>query len=191
MVFISVVISLYDKTGFLLKFYLFRIAALGCFLMYLYVFLLLKRIPKMPALIKTGFFLIGFYMIVAAGMNTVKQIFHYDPKPDFQELVNYVKQNTNPKEIILNLGDYDLSFPRKTRRDEFVIFKFVPGGGPKIYEWYMRILARKNVADDLSQINNLKEKYKLNYLLCDHILDPQNCLKLLFRNKSYYFYKIL
>jgi hypothetical protein len=190
MLFISLGISLIDKNGVLLKFYLFRIAALGCFIMYLYVFLLLKSVPRIPPFIQSSFFIIGFYLIIAAAANTCQQIFFFDPKPEYQELVSYVKLNTHPEDIFLNLGDYELSFSRKTRRDEFVVYKFVPFGGKKVYEWYIRILNRQNIANYISKIRDLKQKYRLDYLLSDHSVDDGNNVKLVFRNKAYYLYKI-
>jgi len=189
--FISVGISLIDKTGFILKFYLFRIAALGCFLMLLYTILMLKLIPAIPELIKSLLFVSGFCLIIAAANTTFHQIFRADPKPGFHELVNYIKQNTGPEDVFLTMGDYELSFSRKTRRDEFVVYKFVPFGGKKIYEWYIRMLERMKLWDDLSEINYLKKKYRLNYFLCDHDVDEGQYLKLVFHNKTYSLYKIL
>ncbi len=191
MLFLSIPISLFDKTGALLKFYLFRIAALGCFMMYLYVFLLLRLIPKISLWIKSAFVILGFYAIIALSASTYDQIFNADPKPEFNELVNYVRLNTEPSDIIFNLGDYDLSFLRKTKRELFVVYKFVPFGGIKIYEWYTRILDRQHVSTDISYLSVLKQKYRLNYLLSDHVLDEQSSIKLVYQNKKYWFYKII
>ena len=89
------------------------------------------------------------------------------------------------------MGDYELSFSRKTRREEFVLHKLDPGGGEKIYQWYIRIQERKRLWDDLSEIKTLQKKYKLDYFLCDHEVRGGNFLKPVFRNKSYFLYKIL
>jgi hypothetical protein len=191
MLFVSLGISLVDKTGVILKFYLFRIAALGCFLMYLYIISLMELIPKTPPLVKTIGFITGFYLILAATAYTFQQTFYQDPKCEFRELVNYVKNNTNQGDVFLNLGDLDISFSRITRRDEFVLMKFDPGGGQKIYEWYTRIKIRNALWDDLSQIQNLKQKYRLHYFLTDHPVEERNSLKLIFQNKAYCLYKIL
>jgi hypothetical protein len=191
LLFISIGISFLDKTGFLLKFYLFRIAALGCFLMYLYLLILTKHIPKISPFLQSGFFLIGFYLVFAAGLNTFHNLFNVNPKSDYREIVNYVKNNTQPDDIILGLDDYEFSFSRDTRREEFVVYKFVPGGGQKIYEWYTRILERKSLVNNISLIQKLKQKHKLDYLLSDHNVDEGNMLKIVFRNKSYSLYKIL
>jgi hypothetical protein len=191
MLFISLGISLVDKNGFFLKFYLFRYAALGCFMMYLYVLTLLKLIPKIPKLVKTGFFLIGFYLIAGQSLETLQDIFNTNSKTEYKELVNFVIQNTDSNAVFLNLDDYELSFSRLTRREEFVSYKLVPGGGQKIYEWYTRILERNIIANDMSRIQDLKKTYKLDFLISDHSVDERQMLKLVFNNKRFSLYKIL
>jgi hypothetical protein len=191
MLFISLGISLIDKNGFLLKFYLFRYAALGCFLMYLYIIILLKLIPKIPHLLKTVFFLIGCFLVINQAREFWHSNFNSDAKKEYKELVNYVTQNTDPNAVFLTLDDYELSFSRKTRREEFVSYKFVPGGGQKIYVWYTRVLERNNIGKDLTKIQSLKQKHSIDYIISDHTLDEGNILKLVFRNKIYSVYKIL
>jgi hypothetical protein len=191
LLFLSLGISLYDKTGTLLKFYLFRIAALGCFLMYLYIALVIKAISNIPPLIKIAFFLVAFYLIMAAGINTFNQIFRAESKPDYEALLNFAQKNTKPEDVFLNLDDYEFSFSRKTRREEFVVYKFVPGGGKKIYEWYTRVLDRKNINTDISKLSILKQKYRLDYVISDHNLEQGTMLKLVLQNKTYSLYRIL
>ena len=152
---------------------------------------MLKFIPRIPEYAKSGFLLIGFFLVFEASANTFHNIFRADPKTEYHELVNFVKQNTELTDVFLNLGDYELSFSRKTRRDEFVVYKFVPFGGSKIYEWYSRFMEKNKVWNDLSEIKNLKKKYKLDYFICDHAINEGDFLRLVFQNKSYCLYKIL
>jgi len=189
LLFLFLGVSLIDKNGFFLKFYLFRFAAIGCFLMYLYVLSLLKLIPKVSPLIKSSFILIGFYIIIAEGIETYKDIFVPEQKKAYSELIKYVTQFTDPKDIFLSLDDYELSFSRRTRREEFVSYKLVPGGGEKIYEWYNRILQRRIIADDISKLEYLKQKYRINYIISNHALENSEKLVLVFKNSAFSLYK--
>ena len=93
-------------------------------------------------------------------------------------------------DVFLTLSDDYISFSRNTRREVFVIYKFDPGGGKKIYEWYHRILERDKLNQNEGYLDEMLTHYRLDYLLSDHPLDKQTHLNLVFYNKTFYLYKI-
>jgi hypothetical protein len=188
--FISLAISLIDHTGVFLKFYPFRLAALGLLLMYLYVYKLVSVKWQSPALVQLILLSFGLYLLIAASLQTLKGFMHNTSRPSYEALVDFVSSHTDPSDIFLSLGDYDLSFSRRTSREVFVNLKFDPGGGRKIYEWYHRIGERKKLSHNTAYINQIMNNYKLSYLLSDHLLPPCSALKLAFQNADYYLYKI-
>jgi|WetSurMetagenome_2_1015567.scaffolds.fasta_scaffold36753_2 hypothetical protein len=189
--FVSLIISLLPHTEFLLKFYMFRLAALGLFLMYLYVALIFQNgtINISPAF-KMLFLVLGICLIISASFRTYKKLFNPPLKPAFSELVSYVNNNIKPDDVILTLDDYDISLSRKTRREIFVTFKFDPGGGEKIYEWYQRVLERNRIRNDINNLDATLKKYQLSYVLSDKSLPSYSRIKLCFHNSKYYLYKI-
>jgi hypothetical protein len=188
--FVSLGISLIDHQGTFLKFYPFRLAALGMLLMYLYLFKLISGSWQSPPAVTIIAVIGGFYLIASAGGITAKQLLWPDRHPEFEELQHYVVSHTAPSDVFLPLADYDLSFSRKTRREVFVNFKFDPGGGRKIYEWYMRIRERNRLNSDPGYVSSLLEKYRISYILSDHLLPPESRMTLVFHNTRYSLYKI-
>jgi hypothetical protein len=188
--FIALPISLIDKNGTFLKFYLFRLAGLGMLLMYVYIYLFLSVQWKVPANLQLVLVLAGFYLVLAASFSTIHTFIHPDNNTDFEQLESYVIHQTRLTDVFLPLTDDDLPFSRKTRREVFVIYKFDPGGGKKIYEWYYRICERDKLNKDEGYLDELLAHYKLNYVISDHPLHEQTHLKIVFSNKSTYLYQI-
>jgi hypothetical protein len=76
---------------------------------------------------------------------------------------------------------------RRTRRDNFVHFKFVPGGTLKLYEWYKRLQVVEKVEESPSYIQEVRKDYKVDY-----VLTPQGFempLEVVFENEGYRLYK--
>lgn len=188
--FISLPISLVDKNGTFLKFYLFRLAGVGMLLMYIYIYKFLSVQWKAPETLKLIFITAGFYLILAASFSTVSKFIHPDANPDYQQLDAYVTSHTGLNDVFLSLSDDYISFSRNTRREVFVIYKFDPGGGKKIYEWYHRICERDKLNQNEGYLDEMLTHYRLDYLLSDHLLDKQTHLNIVFYNKTFYLYKI-
>jgi hypothetical protein len=183
-------VSLIDKNGALLKFYLFRLAGLGMLLMYIYIYKFLSLQWKASPTLRLIFVLAGFYLILAASFSTVDKFIHPNENSDYKQVEAYVVTHTDLNDIFLPLADYDLSFSRNTRREVFVIYKFDPGGGRKIYEWYHRIRERDTLNQTMAYLDEMRAHYKLDYLLSDHPLPEQSHLRIVFYNKSLYLYKL-
>jgi hypothetical protein len=188
--FLSLGISLFDHNGTFLKFYPFRLAALGLLMMYLYVYKWFSVTWHCPVAVQLIIIFFGFYVTLAASFQTIRNIIHPVSRPSFEALVNYVTHHSDPSDVFVPLNDYDLSFSRRTRREVFVNFKFDPGGGGKIYEWYYRVNERKKLENQIGYLGEILKRYKLNFVLSDHPLTSYSRLKLVFNNPNYYLYKI-
>ncbi len=188
--FVSLAISLIDHQGVFLKFYPFRLAAMGLLLMYLYIYKLVAAKWQSPVLVKFILILFGFYLITAASGKTISGFIHPTVNPSYEALVDFVSRQTDPDEIFLTLKDYDLSFSRRTRREVFINLKCDPGGGRKVYEWYYRIREREKLVHDIGYIEQILKNYRIDYVLSDHLLPPCKRLSIAFQNPDYYLYKI-
>ena len=70
-------------------------------------------------------------------------------------------------------------------------YKFVPGGGQKIYEWYKRVLQRKEISADPEKITYMKQTRHIDFIISDHKIEEGNFLKLVFSNPHFFLYKVL
>jgi hypothetical protein len=188
--FIALAVSLIDRNGTFLKFYLFRLAGLGILLMYVYIYKFLSEQWKVTPTLRILFVLTGFYMVLAASLPTLRSYIHPDKNLDFEQLESFVINHTRQNDVFLSLSDFDLPFSRKTRREVFVIYKLDPGGGKKIYEWYHRICEREKINRDEGYLDEVLSHYRINYVISDHPLNDQIHLKIVLNNKSVYLYQI-
>jgi hypothetical protein len=192
MLFAGLVITYIDVNGRILKYYLFRIAAVGMFCGYLMVFLWLRNEADKrfnASLVRVVCLaLITILSVISIEKNFSRKIFPKENK-ELTELAAFVTGHTRPDDIYLFLNKDELSFSRLTRRDAFVIFKFDPGGGEKIYEWYTREQIRRRLRDDISCLDTVTKTYRLNYLITSQPVE-QPCLKEVFNNYKYHLYEI-
>lgn len=192
-VFTGLIITYIDVHGHLLKYYWFRIAAIGAFTYYIIIFLFLENNAGRlycPVLWKSLVIIfIGTFFLVKSGKN-INRLVSARVNPNLLELVTYVQEHTQPDDVYLFLGNDEESFSRRTRRDAFVIFKFDPGGGEKIYEWYMREQMRRELRKDLSYLDTITSKYRLNYLITTHQVEYKH-LREVYHNRKYYLYEVV
>ena len=194
MIFAGLVISFIDVNGRILKYYLFRIASIGAFSYYLLLLLFIRSIFRKkykPLTINIISLIVGIALfLVCVGNNIKKQYTVYQNNTnDLTELANYCENNSTPDAVYLFL-DCEDSFSRKARRDVFVMYKFDPGGGEKIYEWYMRVLAERKLSEDISYIDTLSSHYKIDYLVAEKEISYEN-LKEVYHNHKYYVYEVV
>jgi hypothetical protein len=192
MLFTGLVITYIDVNGRILKYYLFRIAATGTFCCYLMLFLWLRNkadtLFNASVVRSVSLVLIGILSAVSIGKNFSRYIFPKENK-ELTELATFVTEHTRPDDVYLFLTKDELSFSRRTRREAFVIFKFDPGGGEKIYEWYTRVRIREQLGCDLSSLDAVKKTRRLNYLITFAPVEHP-ALKEVFHNYKYYMYEI-
>ena len=68
-------------------------------------------------------------------------------------LYGWIKNHTPPDAVFLNLNQRerdDLDFVRRTERDRFSVFKFVPTSNRMIYDWYRRVQEKDRVKGDIA-----------------------------------------
>lgn len=193
MVFVGLAITYIDVHGRLLKYYLFRIAALGTFAAYLLVYVvarawLVRRQVDTARLLPPVVAMVAIMALIHIEKNFARNIF---PREDraLMELTDYVKAHTRPDDVFLFRDRDELSFPRRTRREALVIFKFDPGGGEKIYEWYTRECLRRRLRTDPAVLDTIADRYRLDYLITTSPMTHPR-LKEVYRNPKFYLYGI-
>lgn len=193
MVFVGLAITYIDVHGRLLKYYLFRIAALGAFAAYLLVYVvarewLLRRHVDTVRLLPPVVAMVAIMALIHIEKNFARNIF---PREDraLMELTDYVKAHTRPDDVFLFRDRDELSFPRRTRREALVIFKFDPGGGEKIYEWYTRECLRRRLRTDPAVLDTIADRYRLDYLITTSPMTHPR-LKEVYRNPKFHLYGV-
>lgn len=194
MLFISLIIGLFDVNGGYLKYYPYRISALSMLFLVFQFGIVLKDYIKE----KHYSFLLVLMLVFALPFlfygTTINVQQSLDPREEeINELASFAIENTDPKDVFIFLDiepdKAKFSFIRKSERDRFVVFKFVPSGGNKLYDWYVRILERKKVEKNIHYIFTLKDKYGLDYVVCKKIISHPD-FRLVFKNEDYKVYKI-
>jgi hypothetical protein len=158
----------------MLKFRPFRIDALYLFFILTEIILLSKLYPiKQKTASIASSISVGVLSILIAyggGRNLANHyIDHFllrdQRDKDWAEVIAFAKNNTEKGSIFYVKGlreKFYWSFSRRTDRDLFVLFKFVPVDKAKWYEWYQRLHIN---FDDEKNRELLKNKYKLDYYL--------------------------
>jgi hypothetical protein len=196
MIFVGLIITYIDVNGRILKYYLFRISSIGAFCYFLLLFLFLRyELPKRFNPDRLRVFLMVFIVsvfVIATWRNISKQIQYNEHEKDLAGLVAFVCEQTNPDDIYLFLErkEEEESFSRRTRREAFVMFKFDPGGGEKIYEWYIRSLERGKLRKNIAYIDTIKGKYRLDYLITKKEVRYKH-LKERYHSNKYYLYEVI
>ncbi|MDR1699137.1 MAG: hypothetical protein LBR75_04875 [Prevotellaceae bacterium] len=190
-VLVGLVITFIDVNGRLLKYYLFRISAIGTF-SYVLMFALLLRDKygqkvNLRAIAFVAFTLLFLYGI---GKNIKRQVDYCNDMQPVEELTGFACQHTPADAVFLFLGKEETLFPSKARREILVLYKCDPGGGEKIYEWYMRVLDRNRLIENINYIDTITQKYKLDYLIDVKKIEDTR-LREVYRNSQYYLYEII
>ncbi len=196
---LSVPFIFFDKNGTFLKFYLFRINAFSTLI---FVIALSKWLYK---IIKEEYRTIGYIAIIflaAMQLGTVA-LHQYDKVKSYNdfsynEVCEYIRSKTDKSSVILGLFDTNrsslsneekYSLTRKTERDRFVVFKFVPADLNKIHEWYNRVKIKDDIAKDIDNLVAASVTYKIDYVMSNLKYDKE-FLEPVFNNDNYFLYKV-
>lgn len=180
-IFDGIIIAKFDKEGFILKFFLFRISALGklfsIFVCFAFFKELAERFFKEEKLKKYLFFinLVFLIILVPSLLISVNKTFEAsyltNQERELRELSSYAKQNTPKDSVFLFLNvdkksaeNPEVSFERLSERNRFVVKKFTPVGA-SILKWYQRILEKERLEENLDDLFILKNSYQINYLV--------------------------
>jgi len=192
MLFTALIVNLLDKEGHILKFYLFRIASIGTFCTYILSFLVFRSICKdwryYYRVKQFVFIAICMLFIIRVG-RTVNHFMKPAVNSELVELTSYVKHNTDLTDVVLWLDKDEQSFSRRARRESWVVRKFDPGGGKKIYEWYIRVHKRDEVIKDFSKLPKLLSDYKIDYVVTKKRVRSDVLIEK-YHNDLYYLYMI-
>jgi len=216
---IFIIIALFDHNGVLLKTYPFRTNGLSTFIFWIEAGLIVKSYgsKKIYSLLAkhTGIYTkrsrlknkklfryhANVFMLIVLipyffyeSYETIDSIQSFEKRPEnapMVHLMDYVKQHTEKDAVIMILdSDTPFCFTRITERERFVVYKFVPTQSHKIYEWYDRLQDKKKLNKDIHYLEQLRAKYKLDYIVSENRLKSKQ-LELLYRNNTYLLYRVL
>ncbi len=212
---VSLLIALTDTSGAFLKFYPYRTSALSLFLVALLLMVLAKKsflgpYPQAEKASTSREAANGHWALVTAvmmgciavglGVNLYKNVRDSRelvlPAPEASarlSLYGWIRNHTPPDSVFLNLNRRerdDLDFVRRTGRDRFSVFKFVPTSNRMIYDWYRRVQEKERVREDITYIGKLAKKYRIDYVVTKTPLN-NSCLRLVYSNDYYCLYSVL
>lgn len=193
-------IAWFDENGAFTKFYPFRPNTLLKFLLIFEAAMVVKLWlikPNFLPYINTLLLVFTLSYLSTPTYHLIKSHQPDSPKEIlWNEFTTYIQQNTPKDAVFINFNsqinsgaDAPVSFSRKTRRESFVIFKFVPLNSEQTYEWYQRVLERNKLVGNLDYLFKLNKEYRIDYLITSWRIDREG-LQLKYNNGSHFLYKI-
>jgi hypothetical protein len=211
--FLSLFIALFDKTGGFLKYYPYRTSSISFFLMFIILGIFLREnfflksqdidihpSVKSPLLGRSYVITLLMLLCIFSGLgykiyeNTASSMELLFPSRETAarlSLYDWIKNNTPHDAVFMDLNRGmrdDLDFIRRTERDSFSVYKFLPTTNRLIYDWYMRHLEKQKVLDDITYISELRERYRIDYIVSKMPLHDKN-LQAVYSNDFYFLYK--
>ena len=214
------IVAYFDREGSFIKYFPFRINALFTFLVFLQLVFLLKhffshprRYPYLQVAVLIWFFIVPAPKNIYRLFIEARLILSSSPNPAYEEMVSFVKNNTEREAVLLLLSqkslladntefdirspefaffDMDLPIMRKTERERFVSYLFGPvsPNPEELYRWYVRIQEKAKVTKEPPYLCELRQKHRIDYLLADFEVKDIPCLQLVYQNPQYYLYRI-
>jgi len=183
-------IALFDHTGAFLKFYPYRTSSLSFFLMFIILGIFMREklfchdnvrnghacenihlldLPNILAGFMILFTLCGLSFNLYKNMRDSSEVFFPSPRTDARtSLYDWARECTPPDAVFLDLNMNardDLDFIRRTERESFSVFKFIPTSNKLIYDWYTRVIEKKRAQTDVSYLHEIRKKIQ-NRLCC-------------------------
>ena len=205
------IVALFDKNGFVAKFYPWRGSTLAMFFFQLITLLMLRQnwIPKLYQMIKVKypFFsrksFYSFQMSLFLLITLVTLAFKVDDRiktakidqPGWIEvdaLASRLKEVSKTGDMFMLLGDeslYNISIPRKAERDIYYLYRCIPSQTKVIYEWYCRGLEQEKVKADIQYLVKSGLDKKINFIVSTSDLNA-TFLEQLYKSGNYRIYKI-
>jgi hypothetical protein len=190
------------KSGSLgLKFYPFRQSTLAMFFLFIAVTgLLIQHLANHPKfyLLRRFALLVVMVIFISHCVSTVKRNMRYFAgNPSYQQMIQFVRQHTRPGDafILLNMGNIRsaseyMKFTRLAERENFVVFKFVPAGTKKLYDWYVRNQLLGQMEKTPAKISEIARTYSVNYVVSPNALQADGIRKI-YENDVYRVYEII
>lgn len=196
---VNLIVAFFDNNGIFVKYYPFRINALTAFIFSIQLTCFLKdNLTKKVESVNLIYSFIAILLLFNVGYSTLYNIGntkHYINRiKSIDKLTHYIQTNTQENDILMYLGekitDDNLPLIRESKRDWFVVYKFIPAGTNKIYNWYQRILEKKLVIDNIEHIFELRNRFKLDYIVSEKKIKHKG-LQLIYNDNNYYLYNLL
>ena len=211
--FLSLLAAFFDTQGVFLKFYPYRTSALSLFLSLTLLLVLFKKSgwlnswqPTSPVADSNGqarqlavvtvmlaFVVLGLgSRLYTNAMDSHRVAYPSAKQSAMNSASDWIRLHTDTAAVVLDLDDRSpghLDFIRKTQRDSFSVYKFVPTTNRLIYEWYQRVLARDRVVKDISVLPAIKGKYRIDYILSERPLSGET-LKPVYENEFFHLYAV-
>jgi len=207
-----VIVAYFDRNGTILKLYPFRGSLLAMMLFQLETLLLLKEkwIPQLYRWLKIKklkwnertFYQAQMLFLFCLFMLTIslKLINRYDNIKlnkniwlEINSLSWYLKQNSAPSDKFIMLCEetwFTLTIPRKSERDAYFYFRFIPTESKGIYEWYTRMKKQEQVKGQPEFLIQPDFINDVAFVVACNAIENEY-FKPLFRSEHYILYKII
>jgi hypothetical protein len=189
--------ALFDKLGGLgLKYYPFRMMAVSLLITMMQGFWVLRGIadrrPAMQSIVAITA-ICTLLLFGARSASTVRQsVKALSPDPEMEALFDVVRSISEPGDVFILLWpEYNTttSFIRKTARENYVVFKFVPAGTAKLAEWYRRIQVEQEMVYHQDRILSISDAEGISFVISGKLLKDSG-LSPVWQSKHYYLYDL-
>lgn len=198
--FLSLVVAFFDTQAVFLKFYPYRTSALSLFLSLTLLLLLFKKSGWLHpgrqwavVSVMLAFVVLGLgSRLYKNGVDSYRVAYPSAKQLAMNSASDWIRLHTDSAAVVLDLDDRSpghLDFIRQTQRDSFSVYKFVPTTNRLIYEWYQRVLARDQLANDMSALPAIKGKYRIDYILSERPLSGAT-LRPVYQNEFFHLYAV-
>jgi hypothetical protein len=210
--FLFLIIALFDKNGFIAKFYPWRGSLLAMFFFQLVTTLLISRqlIPKFylflklrfPLIQRKTFFnaqmsLILFFTLIILTFTTInrfKYTAQYQSRWDEVDILALNLKNvsdTGDTFIFLEKENrYTLSIPRKAEKDVYYFFGCIPSQTKAIYEWHQRGKIQEKIKKDIDYLVESGLNKEIDFVISSNEL-KEDFLEQVYNSDNYKIYKII
>lgn len=205
------IVALFDKNGFIAKFYPWRGSTLAMFFFQIATLIMLRYIwmPKIYKSFKEKYSLIRrktFYLaqmglalticIVILSFKVADRIEKYrSNEPGWiavDEMAGRLNEISEKGDMFMLLGEetlYNISIPRKAERDVYYFFRCIPSQTQSIYDWYIRGLEQDKVKADTEYLFSSGMYKKIDFIVSETNIDAP-LLEMVYKSDNYRIYKI-
>ncbi len=205
------IVALFDKNGFIAKFYPWRGSTLAMFFFQIATLIMLRHIwmsriyrflkLKYPVICRSAFY--TSQMTLALSITMILLVLKVDDRfeksrinqPGWIELdalASNLKAVSEKGDMFMLLGEetlYNISIPRKAERDVYYFFRCIPSQTQSIYDWYVRGLEQQKVKADPGYLVQSGLDKKIDFIVSSDDLNVE-FLEQVYRSDHYRIYKI-
>lgn len=184
-----------NKSGGLgLTYYPFRMMSVSLLITIIQLTLFLREhLPAFKRVVMVLATSAVIVLLVRTFVNVKVLIDDLQPVPEIEEMYHVVNRVSKPGDVFVLLHpDYPTatSFSRLSRRENYVVYKYVPAGTWKLAEWYRRIGVVERMENEPSTIHTLASREGIRYVFSRYPITDQP-LELCWKSSFYYLYQVL